>query len=85
MNDLSLNNVTLSFDFIDALLPILPPLLSLSLAHCGMGQNTLVHLFNTLKDTASLTDSLALLDVSFNTLGPDGTGALAKWLTDCNP
>lgn len=45
----------------------------------------MVHFFNTMKNCLNLTKSLRSLDISFNTLGPDGTCALAAWLSERIP
>ena len=80
----SLQRIALSFEFIDLALPVLPPLRKLSFAHCSLNQSALVHLFDALHGH-SLSDSIEELDISFNTLGPDGSSALSNWLVDCNP
>lgn len=81
---LSIESIPLSFEFIDWMLPVLPPLQKLSLAHCSLNQSALVHFFDLLQEN-SLSNSIQDLDIAFNTLGPDGTSALSNWLINCNP
>ena len=71
-------------EFLDLLLPALPALRTLSLAHCSLNQSALVHFFDMLQENP-LSNSLEELDIAFNTLGPDGSSALSNWLVDCNP
>ena len=84
LRSLVLRHIPLSFEFLDLMLPALPALRKLSLAHCSLNQSALVHFFDMLQEKP-LSNSLEELDIAFNTLGPDGSSALSNWLVDCNP
>ena len=84
LRSLALRRVPLSFELLDLLLPALPALRTLSLAHCSLNQSALVHFFDMMQENP-LSNSLEELDIAFNTLGPDGSSALSNWLVDCNP
>lgn len=47
--------------------------------------SVMVRLFTALRDCRELTQSLQSLDLSHNTMGPEGTNAFAAWMTDCLP
>ena len=44
-----------------------------------------VRLLGALHGCAVLSQALQALDLSFNAVGPEGTNALAAWLTECLP
>ena len=85
ITSLTLGDLPFTAEIIDSLIPVLPALTTLSFAHCEMGQNVVTHLFQAMKRASILTKSLISLDISHNTLGPEGSTALAGWLTDCLP
>ena len=45
----------------------------------------MVRLFTALRECRELTQSLQSLDLSHNTMGPEGPNAFAAWMTDCLP
>ena len=85
ITSLTLGDLPFTAEIIDSLIPVLPALTTLSFAHCEMGQNVVTHLFQAMKRASILTKSLISLDISHNTLGPEGSTALAGWLTNCLP
>ena len=80
MSDLPFTN-----EMIVELLPVIPSVTELSFAHCLMNQSVMVHFFQTLKECPSLTKRLQSLDIPDNTLGPDGSTALATWMNEVVP
>ena len=50
-----------------------------------MTRSVVARLFGALHDCPVLSQSLQALDLSFNAIGPEGTNALAAWLTECLP
>lgn len=50
-----------------------------------MRRSVVVRLLGALHGCAVLSQALQALDLSFNAVGPEGTNALAAWLTECLP
>ena len=85
LESLTLSDLPFTNEVIVALLPVIPSVTELSFAHCLMNQSVMVHFFQTLKECPGLTKKLQSLDIADNTLGPDGSAALAAWMNEAVP
>ena len=71
LRSLALQRVPLSFEFLDLLLPALPALRTLSLAHCSLNQSALVHFFDMLQENPPLSLGLEMVLRPYRLFGKD--------------
>lgn len=85
LESITFGDIPFTNEVIVALIPALPAVTELSFTHCLMNQSVMVHLFQALKEYPGLSKRLQSLDIADNTLGPDGSTALAAWMNEAVP